>query len=254
MLMLEHKQQPYRRVDLLTGLHPVLARLHGFTAGGEIRTAGGRRTPGLLLGDLLATVPGLAADDRRISTNHAIARFLDEQHPERPLFPGDPGRRAAVEEAERWANEELQMDARRILAGALLHDPWALSRSAADGRMGYLLYRHALTRRLITPILARGAFASSLQAERELLAQLPATLDRIDAWIADGVLSGTALNSADFMIAPSLALILYRPDVLPLFKGRPALDLVDRLLPEQAEMEAGRGPSVPAASCGRGGR
>jgi hypothetical protein len=27
-------------------------------------------------------------------------------------------------------------------------------------------------------------------------------------------------------------LILYRPDVLPLFEGRPSLELVDRLLPE----------------------
>jgi hypothetical protein len=36
------------------------------------------------------------------------------------------------------------------------------------------------------------------------------------------------------MVAPSLALILYRPDVMPLFAGRPALELVDRLLPEPA--------------------
>jgi len=27
-------------------------------------------------------------------------------------------------------------------------------------------------------------------------------------------------------------LSLYRPDVLPMFEGRPALELVDRLLPE----------------------
>jgi glutathione S-transferase len=76
------------------------------------------------------------------------------------------------------------------------------------------------------------ATSSSGAAERELLAALPATLDRIDAWIAGGVLGGEQLNAADFMVAPSLALILYRRDLLPLFEGRPALDLVDRLLPE----------------------
>ena len=59
-------------------------------------------------------------------------------------------------------------------------------------------------------------------------------LDRIDAWIADGVLAGPQLNAADFMVAPSLALILYAPHMLPLFEGRPALELVDRLLPEPA--------------------
>jgi hypothetical protein len=57
-------------------------------------------------------------------------------------------------------------------------------------------------------------------------------LDLVDAWIADGVLGGAELNAADFMVAPSLALILYRPDVMPLFEGRPSLELVDRILPE----------------------
>src|SRR3954447_21718475 len=109
MLMLEHKQAPYQRQDIVTLMHPVVVRLHGFDAGGQTRTAGGRRTLGLRFGDLLGTVPALAADGDRISTNYRIARFLEERHPEPPLFPADPERRAAVEEAERWANETLQM-------------------------------------------------------------------------------------------------------------------------------------------------
>lgn len=231
MLMLEHKRVPYRRVDVVTLLHPLAVRLHGFDAGGQTRTAGGRRTLGLRLGDRLGTVPALAADGRRISTNHGIARFLDERHPEPPLFPADPERRAAVEEAERWANETLQMVARRIPGAAAVRDPAAFGRSSGDGRLGYLLYKRALTRRLVLPRLLRGVFASGPTAERELLAQLPPQLDRIDAWIADGTLGGAQLNAADFMVAPSLALILYRPDVMPMFEGRPALELVDRLLP-----------------------
>jgi glutathione S-transferase len=94
------------------------------------------------------------------------------------------------------------------------------------------LYKQALTRRLILPRVLRGVFASDPADERELLAQLPPKLDRIDAWIADGILGGAQLNVADFMVAPSLALILYRPDVMSMFEGRPALELVDRLLPE----------------------
>src|SRR5947209_1316095 len=103
MLMLERKQVAYERVDVVTLTHPLVARLHGFDAGGQTRTAGGRRPPGLRLGDLLGTVPGLAAGEERISTNHRIARFLDERHPDPPLFPSDPERRRAVEEVERWA-------------------------------------------------------------------------------------------------------------------------------------------------------
>jgi glutathione S-transferase len=234
MLMLEHKSVPYRRVDIVTLLHPLAVRLRGFDAGGQTRRAGGRHTLGLRMGDRLGTVPALAANGDRVSTNHGIARFLDDRHPEPPLFPADPERRAAVEEAERWANETLQMEARRILGGAVLRDPAALSRSTGDGRMGHLLYRRALTRRLVITRILSGVFAAGPEVERELMAELPAMLDRIDGWIGDGVLGGADLNAADFMVAPSLALILYRPDVMALFEGRPALELVDRLLPEPA--------------------
>ena len=234
MLMLEHKQVPYRRVDIVTLLHPLVARLHGFDARGERRTAGGRRPFGLRFGDRLGTVPALAANGDRVSTNHGIARFLDAHHPEPPLFPADPEQRAAVEKAEQWGNETLQMAARRIPGAAIVRDPVKFSRSAGDGRLGYLLYKRALARRLIVPRILRGVFATSPRPEADPVAELPAMLDRIDAWIADGVLDGAQLNAADFMVAPSLALILYRPDVLPMFEGRPALELVDRLLPEPA--------------------
>ena len=234
MLMLEHKRVPYRRVEFVTLTHSVAARLHGFSAGGQTRSAGGKRTLGLRFGDLFGTVPGLAAGKERISTNHAIARWLDEHHPEPPLFPADPQQRAAVEEAEHWANETLQMAARRIIGGAVVRDPAGMSRAAADGRLGYLLYKRESTRRLIIPQLVRSVFAAGGSSGREVMAELPKMLDRIDGWIGEGVIGGEQLNAADFMIAPSLALILYRPDAVPVFAGRPALELVDRLLPAPA--------------------
>ncbi|MFL5912238.1 MAG: glutathione S-transferase family protein [Gaiellaceae bacterium] len=240
MLMLDHKRVTYRRVDIVTLLHPLVARLHGFDAGGQTRKAGGRRTLGLRIGDRLGTVPALAANGRRISTNHGIARFLDDNHPEPPLFPADAEQRAAVEAAERWANETLQMAARRIPGVALVRDPAQLSRLSGDGRMGYLLYKRRLARRVIAPRILRGMFATDPASDPELLAELTQMLDRIDAWIADGALNGEQLNAADFMVAPSLALILYRPDVRHLFEGRPALNLVDRLLPDPREARARR--------------
>ena len=231
MLMLEHKRVPYRRVEFVTLMHPVAARLRGFDAGGQTRTAGGKRPLGLRMGDRMGTVPGLAAGKERISTNYAIARFLDERHPDPPLFPADPARRAAVEEAERWANGPLQMAARRIPGAAIARDPVTFGRSAGDGRLGHLLYKRELTRRLVIPRIIGSVFATSGNPERDPVDELPALLDRVDAWIAEGVLGGEELNAADFMVAPSLALILYRPDVMPMFEGRPALELVDRLLP-----------------------
>src|SRR5256885_1288217 len=145
------------------------------------------------------------------------------------VIPGSHACRSAI-----LMLEPKRVPYRRIALAWAVRDPAGSSRSVADGRMGYLLYRRALTRRLIIPQIGRLIFAVDRAAEPELLAGLPAMLDRIDAWIADGVLGGAQLNAADFMVAPSLALILYRPDVRPLFEGRPALELVDRLLPEPA--------------------
>jgi glutathione S-transferase len=86
-------------------------------------------------------------------------------------------------------------------------------------------------------------FATSSADDAQLLEQLSAMLDRVDALIAEGVLGGGQLNVADFMVAPSLGLILYRPDVRPLFEGRPALELVDRLLPEPGARAGGLSPA-----------
>ena len=66
ILMLEHKQVPYRRVDLVTLLHPLAVRLRGFDAGPETRIAGARRPLPLRMGDRLGTVPALAFDGQRV--------------------------------------------------------------------------------------------------------------------------------------------------------------------------------------------
>ena len=248
MLMLDHKQLPYRRVEVPTLLHPLAVRLHGFDAGGETRRAGSGRPLALRMGDHLGTVPALAANGDRISTNHRIARFLDERHPDPPLFPADPEQRSRVEEAERWANDELQMVARRILLPVALRDPSEASQAAGEGRLGHLLYRQEVARRLIIPMIGRLVFNVGSATEQEMIAGLPAMLDRIDGWIDEGVLGGPQLNAADFMVAPSLALILYRPDVMPLFAGRPALELVDRLLPEPPTRPSQPSPTAASAA------
>src|ERR671928_119187 len=159
MLMLRHKRVPYRRVDILTLTHPVVVRLLGFDAGEQPRWGGARRTFGLRMGDRLGTVPALAANGDRISTNHGIARYLDEHHPKPSLFPADPAQRVAVEEAERWANETLQMAARRIPGAAAVRDPATFARAAGNGRLGYLLYKRELLRRVTFPWILGRIFA-----------------------------------------------------------------------------------------------
>jgi hypothetical protein len=126
------------------------------------------------------------------------------------------------------------MEARRIPGAAVVRDPATYAKTAANGRTGYLLYKREFARRFVNPWILRRVFRSNPARDDELLAELSAMLDRIDAWIREGLLNGAELNAADFMVASSLAVILFRRDVMPMFEGRPALELVDRLLPEPA--------------------
>jgi glutathione S-transferase len=233
MLMLEHKGIPYRRVDLVTGLHPLSVRLRGFPGHRTpIREVDGGTHRSLAAMDRAGTVPALRWGARRVQTNREIARLLERERPRPPLFPVDPDRRRAVEEAERWGDEVLQMAARRIALAAALHGLDALHRRGSDGRLGPLLSPQETARRATARTAARFLFRASPESERELLAELPAMLDKVDAWIAAGVLDGSAPNAADFTIAPSLALLTYHLDLRSELERRPLGALIDRLLPE----------------------
>ncbi len=85
-----------------------------------------------------------------------------------------------------------------------------------------------------TRFMRKRLFDVNLETEREMLAELPAMLDRIDAWVEAGVLNSAELNAADFMIAPSLALLCYRRDLRPQIESRPAGALVERVFSERS--------------------
>jgi glutathione S-transferase len=228
-LMLEHKGIPHRIVVLPTGAHPLLVRVLGFPGSSTpIRTVDGATHRQLALLDRLGTVPALLLDGERVQTNRQIARHLERVRPDPPLFPAASERRRIVEEAERWGDQVLQMAARRV---ALATPVGELSARGAGGRLGPLLARSDWLRAL----LARGAgqsFRASAGNADGLLRVIPPLLDKVDSWIRDDVLCGEELTVADFTIAPSLALLSYRPDLARELETRPAARLMDRLLPE----------------------
>jgi glutathione S-transferase len=235
MLMLEHKGIEYERVELPTGLHPFLLRLHGFAGNpAPFRKLDDRRNFMLGSADRMGTVPALRIDGRRVKTNREIARFLEELRPDPPLYPSDPDRRRAVEEAELWGDEVFQMTARRLGLAALLHGPDGIIDRGGDGRLGPLLWRRPAVRWIGARFIGRFFFEADADAEAKLLTALPGQLDRIDAWIETGVLNGERLYAADLMLAPSLALLTYRRDLRAEVERRPAARLVDRLLPQPA--------------------
>jgi glutathione S-transferase len=233
MLALDLKGVGFRTVVLPTGLHPFLARLHGFPGSPEpIRSVEGRAHAGLAAMDRMGTVPALDYEGRLIQTNRKILPFLDQLRPQPPLYPADPGLRAAAEEAVRWGDETLQMAARRIVMAAAGLSLDALHERGAGGRLGPLLARRDTTRLLLNAFASRTTFKAGTGRSAELRATLPPMLDRIDGWIADGTLNGEQLGAADLTIAPSLALLDYRLDLREELRARPSFALLERTLPE----------------------
>ncbi len=234
-LMLERKGIAYRTVELPTGLHPQLVRLRGFPGSPKpMRMVDGKPTRMSAILDRLGTVPALSFASEKVQRNAEIARFLDRVVPAPPLLPADPERRAAVEEAEAWADATLQMFARRLVIVAGARNLDEMSARGGRGRLGALLAGNDPQRQLAAKLAARTTFRANEEAERRLLAELPDVLDRADGNLATGVIGGEEPNIADFMIAPSLALLDYRLDIRDQVRARPAFAVVERLLPDPA--------------------
>jgi glutathione S-transferase len=207
-LMLEHKGIDFRRVNFPPGPHRLLVRLIGFP------------------GD---RVPAVKFDDgRRAQGTRELPRVLDQLLPEPRLVPDDP--RAL--EAERWADDVLQQWARRMVASAGARDPDALAGRGADGRLGVLLTRHERPRRTVARavLMAFRVTKEQLRDDRERTGEI---LDKVDGWIANGVLNGDELRSPDLAIASSLALVEYIVPLQPELRRRPLMKLIERVFSDR---------------------
>jgi glutathione S-transferase len=221
-LMLERKGIPYRRVDLMPVVSKAALKLLRF--------------PGI-------TVPALRIDGRKIQGSREIARELERIRPEPPLLPSDPSERAAVEQAERFGDEDLQPVARRILWWALKRDRASLESFSQGARLGIPI---GLAVKTAAPIVAASARLNKATDEsvRADLAALPGLLARVDDYIEAGTLGGEELNAGDLQVATSLRLLMTLDDLRPLISTRPAGVLALRAVPEYP----GRIPPIlPAA-------
>jgi glutathione S-transferase len=220
-LMLRHKGIDYRRTDL----PPVLSR---FLVRHLLRFPGDR-------------VPAIKVDGRKIQGSQAVSRELDALRPNPPLFPADPERRARVEEAERWG-DQFQEIPRKI-------SWWALKRRKSDQASFLEGYRLGLPTSVLvatSPPLIRAAMRlnnSTDDVVREQIAAIPAALDQVDAWIAEGVIGGEQPNAADFQLATTVRLLMAFEDLAPAIAGRPAGELARRVAPDAP---GHIGPAFPA--------
>jgi glutathione S-transferase len=215
---LELKGQPYRVVEYPPMAHvPLLWRRFHHA-----------RVPAMVLGS-----------GEQVAGSRAIVHRLDQLVPEPPLLPADPAARARVEEAERWGDEVLQETPRRLFWAGIVKRPDAIVSYGEGSRLPL----PAVVQRAVAPPIARLAVAwdkAGEEAARRELASVPSSLDRVDGWIAEGVVGGPEPNAADLQIASSIRFLGTFADVRPMLEGRPCWALAQRLFPSYAgEMSAG---------------
>jgi glutathione S-transferase len=222
--MLTHKRIPHRLVRLMPGLHPMLVRFAGFDG---------------------FTVPALELDGRKLQGSRAIARFLDEVRPERPLFPADPVRRASVEEAEGWGEQVFQPVPRRLFRHLLL-----TSESARQWMGTEIMHLPAprVLAVLFMPVIRRLAQISRADGPRvrQDIAALPELLDHVDGLIAAGTIGTAEPNAADFQILASVSVLRAFADLEHQVRGRPCEAAARRLYPDWPPMPSGL-PVGPAS-------
>ncbi len=221
-LMLKHKGIAYKRTDLLPVISKGALRLVGFSG---------------------VTVPALKIEGSKVQGSRPIARELERLRPEPPLFPSDPERRAAVEEAERFGDEELQHPIRQILWWSIKRDRKPLRSYSEGAKIGMPIGLAMKTAAPIVALSARFNEADDENVKRDLAA-LPGLLDKVDELIAAGTIGAEQLNAADFQIATSLGLALTMDDLRPAIENRPAGQLAKRIVPDYPGKTP---PILPAA-------
>jgi glutathione S-transferase len=207
--MLELKGIGYELAGVLPGNQRVHLRLAGFRGG---------------------TVPALKLRGQRVQGSRSIARVLDAACPAPALFPVDPDERRAVEEVERWGDEEFQPVPRRILRWALVGN-MDLRRWLAGETTVPLPAALARVSGLNARYYARLAAASEEAARRDV-AGLAANLDRVDRMLDDSVLSPATPNAATYQVLCTIRSLDGFTDFRDLLSGRPSTTAARQLFPD----------------------
>jgi glutathione S-transferase len=216
---LELKELRYRVIEWPPTLHPPFQRL----------LFGARTVPGLRI-----------ARREKVSGSRAIMRRLEQLQPEPALFPADPAKRAAVEEAERWGDETFQPLGRTLIWNAFRRNHGAMVSYAEHSRIPLAVP----TVRVAAPLIARIGFtlngATDEVARRDRRA-LPGYLDTIDGWIADGTIGDADHpNAADLQILSTVRLLMTLGDLREMIAARPAGRVAMQLFPRaDGDMPAG---------------
>lgn len=163
---------------------------------------GGRSTP-LLVVD----------DGTRLPDSTDILRWLDDRSPG-ALYPRDPEARREVEAIEEELDQVVGPAVRRVVYHAIFSsDDDVLTPMFRIASRGFQKTAAPVIARVAKPFIRRGLKIDAERAARSR-AKLDASLDRIDARLADGrgFLVGDSLTAADLTLAALLAPMVQPPE------------------------------------------
>lgn len=212
--MLELKGIPHELVNVLPLNQRLHLRLVGFRGG---------------------TVPAIKLDGRRIQGSREIARVLDALWPEPQLFPHEPEARRAVEDAERWGEQQLQPIPRRVVRHGAISNlelrRWVArsARMPAPGLLARVTVPAVRYYARTTEADGRRATKAGVRADLEAL---PGLLDHADRLLADGVLTTDPPNAATLQIMASVSLLDAHTDLHDLIGERPSARVSRELYPD----------------------
>ncbi len=217
---LSHPSQAARKMLELKGIEVQDAGVLPGTQRIHLRLAGFRR----------GTVPALKLDGGRVQGSREIARALEALHPDPPLFPSDPDQRRRADEAESWAERELQSAPRIMLRWGLVHN-LELRRWMAEVSK---LPMPAVGARTGTPVARYYArvIGADETAARRAVQSLRDMLDRVDALLYDGTLTIDPPNAAALQALSSVRALDGFSDFHENIAGRPSVAAAHRLFPE----------------------
>ena len=179
-----------------------------------------------IYGEGKTTVPGILIGKQPIHSSVAILRYLDEEVPEKPLYPEPIADR--VREAEEWGDTVVQDLTRRLSFGALHFRPGSMGTFAGAGELDAPGTDFAMKSLHLTWKYLK---LSAVQLTGDL-ASMRATIERIEDYAREGVVDGKEPTAADFQIGASIRLLLTIGDLKPLLDGSAAKRIAMRYFPD----------------------
>lgn len=197
--MLEFKGLDYEVVNY-NGLRAILAQ---------------RLTP-------VGKLPVIDVDGQRVQDSTRIARYLDQQHPQPPLYPADPQQRAQAELWEDYADELLYW----YEVYLRVNDPEALDQAVALSMVGRPAVERLPVKLSLRTMLRISLSGQGLgrMARADVHAEFLRQLDRIETLLpASGWLVGNAKTIADIAVGSQLLEVVRTSTIRSEIQRRPRL-------------------------------